>query len=58
MNDPTKRPRERQNIDVERDTGTDQPIPQDDGETERTIGPDDQDARLRPGEDRSTDTNP
>lgn len=55
MNDPDRRPRERANIDVEQDTGTDEHIPRREGETERTVGPEDEDRRVRPGEKRPGD---
>ena len=37
-NDPTPRPRERRNPDIEQDTGRDERVPRRDGETERTEG--------------------
>ena len=54
-NDPTRRPRERQNEDIEQGTGSDQRVPRRDGETERTVGPEDEDRRVRPGEKRPPD---
>jgi hypothetical protein len=58
LNDPTRRPRERQNEDIEQDTGGDQRVPRRDGETERTVGPEDEDRRVRPGEKRPAGTMP
>jgi hypothetical protein len=50
--DPNRRPNprldERQNVDVEQDTGKEERVPRRDGETERTVGPEDE----RPGEKR------
>jgi len=57
-NDPTRRPRERENVDVERDTGTDERVPRRDRETERTVEPEDEDRRVRPGEKRPPGTMP
>ena len=58
LTDPTPRPRERQNEDIEQDTGSDQRVPRRDGETERTVGPEDEDRRVRPGEKRPAGTMP
>lgn len=55
-NDPTRRQRE--NADVERDTGRDERVPYRDGETERTVGPEDEDRRVRPGERHPAGTMP
>ena len=55
--DPNRRPRER-NIDIEQDTGKDDRIPRRDGETERTVEPEDEDRRVRPGEKRPAGTMP
>jgi hypothetical protein len=57
-NDPTPRPRERRNVDIERDTGSDDRVPRRDGETERTVEPEDEDRRVRPGEKRPAGTMP
>lgn len=67
-NDPTPRPRERRNVDIEQDTGpqdtgpqdtgTDERVPRRDGETERTVEPEDEDRRVRPGEKRPDGTMP
>lgn len=72
-NDPTPRPRERRNVDIEQDTlpqdtgpqdtgtqdtGTDERVPRRDSETERTVEPEDEDRRVRPGEKRPDGTMP
>jgi hypothetical protein len=57
-NDPTPRPRERRNPDIEQDTGIDQRVPRRDGETERTVEPEDEDRRVRPGEKHPAGTMP
>jgi hypothetical protein len=57
-NDPTPRPRERQNEDIEQGTDSDQRVPRRDGETEGTVGPEDEDRRVRPGEKRPAGTMP
>ncbi len=57
-NDPNPRPRERRNIDIERDTGTDERVPRRDGEPERAVEPEDEDRRVRPGERRPPGTMP
>jgi hypothetical protein len=57
-NDPTPRPHERRNPDIERNTGNDERVPRRDGETERTVGPEDEDRRVRPGEKRPEGTMP
>ena len=41
------------NPDIEQDTGRDERVPRRDGETERTVGPEDEDRRVRPGEKRT-----
>lgn len=56
--DPTPRPRERRNIDIEQEIGTDERVPRRDGETERTVEPEDEDRRVRPGEKRPAGTMP
>jgi hypothetical protein len=56
--DPTRRPRERQNVDIEQDTGTGERVPARDGDTERTVEPEDEDRRVRPGEKRPGGTMP
>ena len=57
-NDPSRKPRERQNVDIEQDTGKEERVPARDGDTERTVGPEDEDRRVRPGEDRPEGTMP
>jgi len=54
--DPDPRPRERQNVDIEK--GTDERVPRRDGEAERTVEPEDEDRRVRPGEKRPPGTMP
>lgn len=49
--DPIRRPRERESVDVERDTGTKgEESPKGEGGT--SIGPEDEERRVRPGENR------
>jgi hypothetical protein len=57
-NDPTPRPRERHNPDIEQDTGSDRRVPRRDGESERTVEPEDEDRRVRPGEKHPAGTMP
>lgn len=57
-NDPTRQPRERENVEVERDTGTDERVPRRGRETERTVEPEDEDRRVQPGEKRPPGTMP
>ena len=56
--DPTRRPRDRQSVDIEQDTGTDERVPAREGDTERTVEPEDEDRRVRPGEKRPAGTMP
>jgi hypothetical protein len=56
--DPAPRPRGRKNPDIEQDTGGDERVPRRDGETERTVGAEDEDRRVRPGEKRPAGTMP
>jgi len=59
---PDPKPRERGNIDIERDSGRDlgidERVPRREGETSRTVGPEDEDRRVRPGEKRPHGTMP
>ena len=55
-NDPI--PRQRQNPDIEQDTGSDRRVPRRDGETGRTVEPEDEDRRVRPGEKHPAGTMP
>ena len=57
-NAPTPRPRERHKEDVEQGTGREERAPRRDGETERTVEPEDEDRRVRPGEKRPAGTMP
>jgi len=57
-NEPARKPGKRQNIDVERDAGTDERVPSRDGETDRTVEPEDEDRRVRRGEKRPAGTMP
>jgi hypothetical protein len=57
-NDPAKRPRERRNPDIEQATGSDERVPRRDGETGRTVEPEDEDRRVRPGEKHPAGTMP
>ena len=56
--DPDPKPRERNNIDIERDSGTDERVPRRDTDTSRTVEPEDEDRRVRPGEKRPHGTMP
>ena len=56
--DPAPRPRGRKNPDIEQDTGGDERVPRRDGETERTVEPEDEDRRVRPGEKHPAGTMP
>lgn len=56
--DPDPKPRERRNVDVERGTDIEERAPQRDGDTSRTVGPEDEDRRVRPGEKRPHGTMP
>lgn len=62
VSDPTRRPRERRNVDIEQDTGTDERVPERvperEGETGRTVEPEDEDRRVRPGEKHPAGTMP
>lgn len=58
MSGPKSRNPERHNEDIERDTGRDERVPQREGDTERTVGPEDEDRRVRPGEKRPAGTMP
>lgn len=51
-------PRGRRNVDIERGTGEDERVPTREGDTERTVGPEDEDRRVRPGERRPAGTMP
>ena len=51
-NDPTRRPSDPQNVDVERDIGTDE------RDGDRTVEPEDEERRVRPGERRPPGTMP
>ena len=53
---PNSRNTERRNDDIERDTGRDEPHRESD--TDRTVGPEDEDRRVRPGEKRPAGTMP
>ena len=54
--DPNRRPNPRsdgrRNTDVEQDTDKEERVPRRDRETERTVGPEDEDRGERPGEQR------
>ena len=56
--DPDPKPRERANTDIERDAGTGETVRPRDNETSRTVGPEDEDRRVRPGERRPPGTMP
>jgi hypothetical protein len=57
-NDPIRKPRERPKEDVERGTGTQERVPSREGENDRTVEPEDEDRRVRPGEGRPVGTMP
>lgn len=61
-NDPTRRPQERGNVDIEQGTDRDERVPRRDNEesrgTGRSVGPEDEDRRVRPGEKRPSGTMP
>lgn len=56
--DPNPKPRDRDNIDVERGPDIEERVPPRDGDTSRTVGPEDEDRRVRPGEKRPHGTMP
>ncbi len=56
--DPDPKLRERSDTDTERDTRTGETVRPRDGESSRTIGPEDEDRRVRPGERRPPGTMP
>lgn len=56
--DPDPKPRERSNTDVERESGTDEKVERRDNDTARTVEPEDEDRRVRPGERRPAGTMP
>ena len=57
-NDPARRPSDPQNVDVERDIGTDERVPARDRDGDRTVEPEDEERRVRPGERRPPGTMP
>lgn len=56
--DPNRRPRKRENVDVERGTDIDEGVSRRDGETGRTVESEHEDRRVRPGEKRPQGTMP
>lgn len=56
--DSDPKPRERDNVDIERATDLGERVPQRDGDTPRTVRPEDEDRRVRPGEKRPHGTMP
>ena len=52
MGDPTRKPDSRQNDDIERGTEPDPRVPEREGDLAGTVGPEDEDRRVRPGEKR------
>lgn len=56
--DPDPKPRDRHNVDVERAPDVEERVPRRDGDTSRTVGPEDEDWRVRPGEKRPHGTMP
>ena len=56
--DPDPKLRDRQNVDIERGPDVEERVPRRDGETPRSVGPEDEDRRVRPGEKRPHGTMP
>ena len=56
--DPDPKPRDRHNVDVERGPDVEERVPRRDGDTSRSVGPEDEDRRVRPGEKRPHGTMP
>ncbi len=56
--DPDPKPRDRTNTEPERAPGTGERVQPRDGDTSRTVGPEDEDRRVRPGERRPPGTMP
>ena len=56
--DSNPKPRERNNTDIERDTHTGEEVQPRDKDTSRSVGPEDEDRRVRPGERRPGGTMP
>lgn len=56
--DPDPRPRERSNTDVERGADPDEKVERRENDTARTVEPEDEDRRVRPGEGRPAGTMP
>ena len=50
--EPRHKPDHRENVDIERDTEPDPRVDKRDGDVERTVEPEDEDRRVRPGEKR------
>ena len=50
--EPRRKPDHRQNVDTERGTEPDPRVDKRDGDVERTVEPEDEDRRVRPGERR------
>lgn len=55
---PKSRNRGDDDPDIERGTDIGKRVPQRDGDTARTVGPEDEDRRVRPGEKRPHGTMP
>ncbi len=55
--DPDPKPRERHNTDIERDS-TGEKVDRRENDTARTVEPEDEDRRVRPGERRPPGTMP
>lgn len=58
MSGPNSRNTERRNADIEQGTGRDERVPQRESDTVRTVEPEDEDRRVRPGEKRPAGTMP
>jgi hypothetical protein len=50
--EPRRKPDHRDNVDIERGTEPDPRVDKRDGDVERTVEPEDEDRRVRPGEKR------
>jgi len=50
--EPRRKPDHRENVDIERGTEPDSRVDKRDGDVERTVEPEDEDRRVRPGEKR------
>jgi len=56
--DPDPKPRDRHDVDIERGPDVEERVPRRDGDTSRSVSPEDEDRRVRPGEKRPHGTMP